>query len=151
MKQKNHLKEVRVQVELSDPTDTRDFKLDSSKAGMKSVLESAYQSTSETDRQTDRAGELGAETMLLILDERDEIRFLVWCVCVYRHTVRGFSATHILSPVCQRQPSGGWPRAGLEGRGFRGPAMRHTFVSESPTALFRLISSRPTLLALPLE
>lgn len=68
VKQKNHLK-VSVQVELSDPTDTRDFKLDSSKAGMKSVLESAYQSTSETDRQTDRAGELGAEKMLLIQDE----------------------------------------------------------------------------------
>lgn len=42
VKQKNHLKKVRVQVEFFDLTDTRGFTLDSSKAGMRNVLESAY-------------------------------------------------------------------------------------------------------------
>lgn len=53
-------------------------------------------------RQTDRAGELDAEKTPLIQDEGDEIRFLVWGVCVYRYLVRGFSLTHILSPVSQQ-------------------------------------------------
>lgn len=51
MKQKNHLKEVRVQVAFSDPIDTREFKSDSGKAGMRNVLESTYQTNPETDRQ----------------------------------------------------------------------------------------------------
>lgn len=53
MKQKNHLKEVRVQIAFSDPIDTREFKLDSGKAGMRNVFESTYQ----TDPETDRVGE----------------------------------------------------------------------------------------------
>lgn len=51
VKQKNHLKEVRVQVAFSDPIDTREFKSDSGKAGMRNVLESTYQTNPETDRQ----------------------------------------------------------------------------------------------------
>lgn len=76
-----------------------------------------------------RAGKLGAEKVHLTRDERDEIRFLAWGVCVYRHTVRGFSPTHILSSLHQQDSlQGDWLRAGLEGCGFRGAAMRDTLL-----------------------
>lgn len=79
---------------------------------MRSALESTYQTTRETDRQMDRAGqkhhataaELGAKMLLT----QDEIRFLVRRVYVCRHLGRGFSPFPLRTG---RQPlRGGWIR-----------------------------------------
>lgn len=140
-----NLLEVKVQVEFSDPTDARGFKLGSSKARMRSVLESAYQPLRYKGLGRSvilRAGTPDAEKIPL---SWNKIRFLVWGVHVCGHLGRGFSPTHILSPPNQQAGF----KAGLEDGGLRGPGIQSLCFWEWPTALFMVIFCSPHILALP--